>query len=85
MTIIDLSYPRRFIQTTVREGDFYSLFPKILTSNIIITNLRMSSHCDNNIINMNFFYPNVLAAFDIMRSVNYYKLNAIKNRLTWKK
>ena len=85
MAIVDLSYPRRFIQATVREGDFYSLFPKILTSNIIITNLRISNHCDNNIINMNFFYYNFLAAFDIMRSVNYYKLNAIKNHLTWKK
>lgn len=85
MTIIDLSYPRRFVQNTIKNNDDYFLFSKILGYNAILTTLPISNHHGSNVIDMNFFYYNILAILDTMKSVNYYKINAMINWLTWKK
>lgn len=85
MIIIDLSYPRKFIQHNVKKSVNHSLFFEMVPYNVILASLPLSKPFGNNIANMDFLYSNIFAILETMKSINYYKLNAMKNFIACKK
>lgn len=53
--------------------------------NVALAALPLSKTLGNNIDNIHFLYSNIFAILETMKSINYYKFNAMKDFISLKK